>query len=371
MTVDEARAEVMERAEEEARGEAALLARRIEMEARETADRRARDIVVTTIQRTAAAHTAEATASVVPLASDDLKGRIIGREGRNIRALEHLTGVDVIIDDTPQAVTLSGFDAIRREVARVTLEKLLADGRIHPASIEEAYYEAKAEVEEIVQAAGRDACLEAGVHGLDPEVVHALGRLRFRTSYGQNVLHHLLECSHLAGVMAAELGADGRVARRGALLHDIGKALDQDAQGSHALAGAAFCRQHGESEAVCHAIAAHHEEVEPATVEAVIVQASDAISAARPGARGEALEAYLQRLHALEEIATSKPGVERCYAVQAGREIRVIVRPGEVDDAEAARLSQEIARQIERDLEYPGSIRVTVIRESRSTDLAR
>jgi ribonucrease Y len=371
LTADEARQIVIQRAEEEARGEAAALSRRIEMEARETAERQARQIVVTTIQRTAARHTADATVSVVALASDDLKGRIIGREGRNIRALEHLTGVDVIIDETPQAVALSAFDPVRREVARVTLERLLADGRIHPASIEDAYYEAKAEIEDVIAAAGRDACLEAGVHGLDPELMRLLGRLRFRTSYGQNVLHHLLECSHVAALMAAELGADARLARRAALLHDIGKALDQEAGGSHALAGAEICRRHGEDPEVCHAVAAHHNEVAPATLEAVIVQAADAVSASRPGARGEALESYLRRMHALEDLASAKPGVERCYAVQAGREIRVIVRPAEVDDDGAQRLSREIAREIERELDYPGMVKVTVIRESRATDVAR
>jgi len=371
LTGEDARREVLARAEEEARAEAELLARRLEAEARQGAEGRARDIVVTAIQRTAASHAGESTVTVVSLASDDLKGRIIGREGRNIRALEHLTGVDLIIDDTPQTVVLSSFDGVRREVARVTLEHLLADGRIHPTSIEEAYYGAKAEVGEVIERIGRDAAVEGGVPGLDAEIVRMLGRLRFRTSYGQNVLQHLLECGHLAALMAAELGADERVARRAALLHDIGKAMDQDAEGSHALAGAEFCRRHGESEAICHAIAAHHNEVAPATVEAVLVQAADAISAGRPGARGEALEAYLRRMHALEEIAAARPGVDRVYAVQAGREVRVIVRPTDVDDAGSARLSSEIARQIERELDYPGTIRVTVIRESRATDVAR
>jgi ribonuclease Y len=371
LTAEEARREVLGQAEEEARAAAELLARRMEAEARQTAEARARDIVVTAIQRTAASHAGESTVTVVALASDDLKGRIIGREGRNIRALEHLTGVDLIIDDTPQTVVLSSFDGVRREVARVTLEHLLADGRIHPTSIEEAYYEAKAKVADVIERIGRDAAVEGGVPGLDAEIVRMLGRLRFRTSYGQNVLQHLLECTHLAALMAAELGADERVASRAALLHDLGKAMDQEAEASHALAGAEFCRRHGESEAVCHAIAAHHNEVAPVTVEAVLVQAADAISAARPGARGEALEAYLRRMHALEEIAAAKPGVDRVYAVQAGREVRVIVRPADVDDAASARLSSEIARQIERELDYPGTVRVTVIRESRAIDVAR
>jgi ribonuclease Y len=371
MTAADARREVLALAEEAAQGEAAGIARRIEGEARQEAERRAREIVVTAIQRTAAAHASETTVSVVSLASDDLKGRIIGREGRNIRAFEHLTGVDVIIDETPQAVVLSSFDSIRREVAKATLAKLLADGRIHPSRIEEAYYEAKAEVEDMIVTAGQDACYEAKVHGLHPEIVTMLGRLRFRTSYSQNVLQHVLECSHLAATMAAELGANERIARRAALLHDIGKAMDQEMEGSHALVGARFCLDRGEVEDVCHAIAAHHNEVEPHSVEAFLVQAADAISAARPGARGEQLESYLIRLRALEEIATAKPGVERCYAVQAGREVRVIVRPVDVSDAEAERLSREIAREIERELEYPGSIKVTVIRESRATDYAR
>jgi ribonuclease Y len=371
MTAADARREVLALAEEAAQGEAASIARRIEGEARQEADRRAREVVVTAIQRTAAAHASESTVSVVSLASDDLKGRIIGREGRNIRAFEHLTGVDVIIDETPQAVVLSSFDTIRREIAKATLEKLLADGRIHPSRIEEAYYEAKAQVEDMIVAAGQEACYEAKVHGLHQEVVTMLGRLRFRTSYSQNVLQHVLECSHLAATMAAELGANERIARRAALLHDIGKAMDQEMEGSHALVGARFCLDRGESEEVCNAIAAHHNEVEPQGVEALLVQAADAISAARPGARGEQLESYLTRLRALEQIALSRPGVERCYAVQAGREVRVIVRPVEVSDAEAERLSKEIAREIERQLEYPGSIRVTVIRESRATDYAR
>ncbi|MDX6645740.1 MAG: ribonucrease [Miltoncostaeaceae bacterium] len=371
MTAADARKAVLARAEEEAQAEAANIVRRIEGEARQEAERRAREVVVTAIQRTAAAHASESTVSVLSLASDDLKGRIIGREGRNIRALEHLTGVDVIIDETPQAVVLSSFDSVRREIARATLEKLLADGRIHPSRIEEAYYEAKAQVEEMIVKAGEEACYEAKVHALHPEIVAVLGRLRFRTSYSQNVLKHVLECSHLAATMAAELGANERVARRAALLHDLGKALDQEMEGSHALVGARYCRDRGESEEVCHAIAAHHNEVEPHSVEAMLVQAADAISAARPGARGEQLESYLTRLRALEEIATSKPGVERCFAVQAGREVRVIVRPVEVSDAEAERLSAEIARDIEREVEYPGSIKVTVIRESRATHFAR
>jgi ribonuclease Y len=330
-----------------------------------------RNIISIGIQRTAASHAAETTVSMVELPSDDMKGRIIGREGRNIRALEQLTGVDVIIDDTPQAVVLSGFDGVRREIARLTLTRLVADGRIHPARIEEAYYQAKVEIEEEIVRAGEQASFEADVPGLHPELIKLLGRLRYRTSYGQNVLRHSLECTHIAAIMAAELGASQKTARRAALLHDIGKAVSHEVEGSHAVIGAQLARKYRESNAVAHAVEAHHFEVEPQTVEAVLVQAADAISASRPGARGESMEHYAKRLAALEEIATSKHGVERCYAMQAGREVRVIVKPSEIDDDAATLLSHAIAREIEETLEYPGQIKVTVIRESRSTDFAK
>ena len=371
MTRDEARAQILTRVEETTRHDAAQLARRIEEEAKQDGERRARAIVATAIQRTASGYAAATTVSTVTLPSDDIKGRIIGREGRNIRALEATTGVDIIIDDTPGAVALSAFDGVRREIARITLEKLVADGRIHPARIEETYYQAKEEIEERIREAGEQASFEANVPGLDPELIAILGRLNYRTSYGQNVLKHSLECAHLAAIMAVELGADERVARRAALLHDIGKAVTHEVEGPHAMISGQFCRKHGESEAVAHAVEAHHYDVEPETVEAVIVIAADAISAARPGARGESLEQYVKRLEALEEIATRRKGVERCYAMQAGRDVRVIVKPGEVDDALAAQMAREIAAEIEDSLEYPGQIKVTVIRESRASELAR
>jgi ribonuclease Y len=300
-----------------------------------------------------------------------MKGRIIGREGRNIRALENLTGVDFIIDDTPGAVVLSGFDGVRREIARMTLEKLLQDGRIHPARIEETYYQAKSELDEHIVRMGEQSVFEAGVQGLHAELVKLLGRLRFRTSYGQNVLSHSVEVSHLAGMMADELGASARTARRAALLHDIGKAVTHEMEGPHALVGGELARKYGEPEAVAHAMEAHHNEVEPQTIEAVIVQAADALSGARPGARGESLEQYVKRLRDLEQIAMRHNGVEKVYAMQAGREIRVMVAPGAVDDDAATMLSHDIAREIEKELEYPGQIKVTVIRESRATEYAR
>lgn len=370
LTADEARAQVLADAEERARHEGALLARRIEEEARQDADRRAREIVATSIQRTASSHAGATTVTTVALASDDLKGRIIGREGRNIRAFETITGVDVIIDDTPGVVALSSFDGVRRETARLTLERLVADGRIHPARIEESFYAAKADVEEQIVAAGEQASFEANVAGLDPELLTVLGRLNYRTSYGQNVLRHSLECAHLAAIMAVELGADERVARRAALLHDIGKAVTHEVEGPHAVISADLCRKHGEADAVVHAVEAHHYDVEPNSVEAVLVIAADAISASRPGARGESLEQYVKRLEALEEIATRREGVERCFAMQAGRDVRVIVKPDEVDDTTAALLAREIAREIEDSLEYPGQIKVTVIRESRTSEIA-
>jgi ribonuclease Y len=371
LTAQEARDQVIERSKDLVRHELAREVRQMEEEARGDARRRARALVADALQRVAASHTAEATVSVVELASDDLKGRIIGREGRNIRALEHLTGVDFIIDDTPHAVVLSSFDPLRREVARLTLDKLIEDGRIHPARIEEMYYQAKAELDEHIAQAGEQAVFEANCGEFHEELVRILGRLRYRTSYGQNVLKHTLEVVHLGGVMAAELKAGVKTTRRAALLHDIGKAMSHEIDGSHALISAQLARRYGESEGVAHAIEAHHYEVQPQTVEAVLLISADAISASRPGARGESLENYIRRLEALEEIATSKQGVAKAYALQAGREIRVIVEPSEVDDDAAVLLSHEIAREIEDQLEYPGQVKVIVIRESRAVEVAK
>jgi ribonucrease Y len=371
MTVNEAKSHLLERSEELIRHELARRVRQAEEEARAEAKRRARNLVADALQRVAANHASETTVSLIELPSDDMKGRIIGREGRNIRALEHLTGVDVIIDDTPQAVVLSSFDGIRREVAKLTLTKLIEDGRIHPARIEEMYYQSKAEMEEHVRQAGEQAVFEANCGEVHEELVKILGRLRFRTSYGQNVLKHTLEVVHIAGIMAAELEASVKTARRAALLHDLGKALTHEVEGTHALLSAQYARRYGESPAVVHAIEAHHYEVEPQTVEAVLLIAADAISASRPGARGESLEHYIKRLEALEQVAAQHNGVEKVYALQAGREIRVIVRPKEIDDDEAVLLSHEIAREIEDQLEYPGQIKVTVIRESRAIEYAK
>jgi ribonuclease Y len=371
MTVNEAKAHLLERSEELVRHELARRVRQAEEEARAEAKRRARNLVADALQRVAANHASETTVSLIELPSDDMKGRIIGREGRNIRALEHLTGVDVIIDDTPQAVVLSSFDGIRREVAKLTLGKLIEDGRIHPARIEEMYYQSKAEIEEHIRQAGEQAVFEANCGDFHEELVKILGRLRYRTSYGQNVLKHTLEVVHLAGIMAAELEASVKTARRAALLHDLGKALTHEVEGSHALLSAQYARRYGESPAVVHAIEAHHYEIEPQTVEAVLLIAADAISAARPGARGESLEHYIKRLESLEEVAARHKGVEKVYALQAGREIRVIVKPKEIDDDAAVLLSHEIAREIEDELEYPGQIKVTVIRESRAVEFAK
>jgi ribonuclease Y len=371
LTVVEAKQALLERSEDLIRHELARSVRQLEEEARTDARRRARALVADALQRVAASHTAETTVSVVELASDDMKGRIIGREGRNIRSLEHLTGVDFIIDDTPHAVVLSSFDGLRREVAKLTLEKLIEDGRIHPARIEEMYYQSKAELEEHVRQAGEQAVFEANCGEFHEELVKVLGRLRYRTSYGQNVLRHTLEVVHLAGLMAAELGASVKTARRAALLHDIGKAMTHEVEGSHALVSAQLARRYGEAEGVVHAIESHHYEVQPQTVEAVLLISADAISASRPGARGESLENYIKRLEALEEIATSKRGVAKAYALQAGREIRVMVEPSEVDDDGAALLSFEIARAIEDQLEYPGQVKVIVIRESRAVEVAK
>jgi ribonucrease Y len=371
LSAGQAKQALLKAVEEQARHDAVRVVRQVEEETKRDAERRVRSILSVAMQRLAASHAAETTVSVVQLPSDDMKGRIIGREGRNIRALENLTGVDFIIDDTPNAVVLSAFDGVRREVARMTLEKLLLDGRIHPARIEEIYYQSKSELESHIVELGEAAVFEAGVQGLDSELTRILGRLRFRTSYGQNVLAHSVECAQLAAMMAHELGASPKTARRAALLHDIGKAVSHEIEGPHALVGGDLARRHGEPEAVAHAMEAHHNEVEPQTVEAVIVQAADALSGARPGARGESLEQYVKRLRELEQLATSHEGVDKVYAMQAGREIRVIVAPETIDDDAAVALSRAIARQIEARLEYPGQIKVTVIRESRAVDFAK
>ena len=371
MSAAQARKTLLEEVQEQAHQDRARLLRQIEEETKRTAERKVRNILSVAMQRLAASHAAETTVSVVQLPSDDMKGRIIGREGRNIRALENLTGVDFIIDDTPNAVVLSSFDGVRREVARITLERLLQDGRIHPARIEETFYQAKSELDEQLVKAGEQAAFEANVQGLHDEVVKILGRLRFRTSYGQNVLAHSVECAQLASVMAHELGASPRTARRAALLHDIGKAVTHEIEGPHALVGGDLARRHGEEEAVAHAMEAHHNEVEPQTVEAVIVQSADALSGARPGARGESLESYVKRLRELERLAMRHTGVDKVYAMQAGREIRVMVAPTEIDDDAALILSRDIAREIEHELEYPGQIKVTVIRESRAVEYAK
>ncbi len=371
LSAGQAKQALLKEIEDQARHDSVKIVRAVEEETKRDAERRVRSILSVAMQRLAASHAAETTVSVVQLPSDDMKGRIIGREGRNIRALENLTGVDFIIDDTPNAVVLSAFDGVRREVARMTLEKLLQDGRIHPARIEETYYQAKSELESHITELGEKAVFEADVQGLDPELTKLLGRLRFRTSYGQNVLAHSVECAQLAAIMAHELGASAKTARRAALLHDIGKAVSHEIEGPHALVGGDLARRHGEPEAVAHAMEAHHNEVEPQTVEAVIVQAADALSGARPGARGESLEQYVKRLRDLEQIATRHNGVDKVYAMQAGREIRVIVAPDAIDDDDAMMLSRAIARDIEKELEYPGQIKVTVIRESRAVDYAK
>ncbi|MBX6355138.1 MAG: ribonuclease Y [Micromonosporaceae bacterium] len=371
LTAEAAKAELIEAIENQAKREAVLLVRDIENEARSTAEQRARHIVVEAIQRVASEQTAESVVSVLHLPTDEMKGRIIGREGRNIRAFESVTGVNLIIDDTPEAVLLSCFDPVRREIGRLTLEKLVLDGRIHPHRIEEVFETAKDEVERLCQRAAEDALVEVGITEIHPELVTLLGRLRYRTSYGQNVLKHLVETAHIAGIMAAELGLDPAIIKRSAFLHDIGKALTHEVEGSHALIGADLARKYGEPEEVVHAIEAHHNEVPPQTIEAVLTQASDACSGGRPGARRESLEAYVKRLERIEEIAASKPGVEKVFAMQAGREIRVMVRPEDVDDIAAAVLARDVAKQIEEELTYPGQIRVTVVRESRVTEIAR
>ncbi|MGH8960621.1 MAG: ribonuclease Y [Jatrophihabitantaceae bacterium] len=366
----QAKAELLTGVEVAARRDAAVLVRTIENEARSEGTERARAIVVEAVQRVASEQTSESVVSVLHLPADEMKGRIIGREGRNIRAFESVTGVNVIIDDTPEAVLLSCFDPVRREVGRLTLDKLVLDGRIHPHRIEEAYEQSRAEVDELCLRAARDALADVGVNDLDERLLPTLGRLKYRTSYGQNVLGHLIETAHIAGVMAAELGIEPTLVRRCAFLHDIGKALTHEVEGSHAIIGAELLRRYGESEAVTHAVEAHHNEVQPRTIEAVLTQASDTCSAARPGARRESLENYVKRLARIEEIASAKEGVERVFAMQAGREVRVMVQPAEVDDLAAQVIAREIAKQIEDELTYPGQIRVTVVRESRSTEIA-
>ena len=371
LSAEEARSQLLAAVEGNTRSEAAQLIRRIENEARDEGDRRARDILALAIQRCAAEHTAEVTVSVVPLPNDEMKGRIIGREGRNIRSLEALTGVDLIVDDTPEAVTISSFDPIRREVARIALEKLMVDGRIHPGRIEEVVERAQRDLEERVREDGEQAAYEAGVHGLHPEEIKVLGRLRYRFSYGQNLMRHSIEVSLLSGLLADHLGADPKLARRAGLLHDIGKALTHEVEGSHVTIGADLCRRYHEPPEVLNAIMYHHGEEEATCLEAVLVAAADAISASRPGARKESVEMYIKRLQNLEELATSFPGVEKAFAIQAGREIRVIVRPTEIDDVGASALARDIARKIEQDLEFPGQIKVTVLRETRVIEYAR
>jgi ribonuclease Y len=371
LTAEQAREQLLRQVFEEAKSDAVALVKKIESAAREEAERKAREIVALAVQRVAADHTAEVTVSVVPLPNEEMKGRVIGREGRNIRALESLTGVDVIIDDTPEAVTLSSFDPVRREVARLALEKLIADGRIHPARIEEMVEKAQRELEQRIREEGERAAFEAGVHGLHPEEIKLLGRLKFRHSYGQNLLQHSVEVALLAGLLATYLDADPVLARRAGLLHDIGKALTHEVDGTHSTIGVDVCRRYHESPDVINAIEYHHGDAEPTRVESILVAAADAISASRPGARKETVEMYIKRLENLERLATSFPGVEKAYAIQAGREIRVLVKPQEVDDLSAAALARDLARKIESDLEYPGQIKVTVLRETRAIEYAR
>ncbi len=371
LTADQAKAELVAGIENQAKREAALIVRDIEGEARREGGKRARKIVTLAIQRVASEQTSESVVSVLHLPGDEMKGRIIGREGRNIRAFESVTGVNLIIDDTPEAVLLSCFDPVRREVGRLTLERLVLDGRIHPQRIEEAYERSKADIEALCVRAGEDALVDVGITDMHPELTNLLGRLRYRTSYGQNVLKHLIESAHIAGMMGSEIGLDPVLMKRCTLLHDIGKALTHEVQGSHALIGAEIARKYGEPDDVVHAIEAHHNEVEVRTVEAVLTQAADAISGSRPGARRESLEAYVKRLERLEHIAMAQDGVEKVFAMQAGREIRVMVKPGDVDDIQAQVIARDVAKQVEDELTYPGQIRVTVIRESRAIEFAR
>ncbi|MGD0556183.1 MAG: ribonuclease Y [Streptosporangiaceae bacterium] len=371
LSAKQAKTELIDSLENQAKREAALTIRTLENEARTEADRRAREIVSTAIQRVAVEQTSESVVSVMHLPAEEMKGRIIGREGRNIRAFESVTGVNLIIDDTPEAVLLSCFDPVRREVARLTLERLIADGRIHPQRIEDAYEAGRVEIEQLCRKSGEDAVTELGITDMHPELIELLGRLRYRTSYGQNVLRHLLEAAHIAGMMASELRMDPVLLKRCTVLHDIGKALTHEVEGSHALIGADLARKYGEPEDVVHAIEAHHNEVEMRTVEAVLTQAADAISGGRPGARRESLEMYVKRLERLEQIATNHEGVEKVFAMQAGREIRVMVKPDSIDDIQAQVVARDIAKQVEEELTYPGQIRVTVVRESRATEFAR
>jgi ribonuclease Y len=371
MTLDEARQQVLALAEQEARNDIVRVIRQVEAEARDEADNRARDIIALAVQRLASEHVSEIAVSVVPLPSDEMKGRIIGRNGRNIRAFELATGVDVVVDDTPEAVTISSFDPVRREVAKRAMAKLVTDGRIHPARIEKLIEDAKVEVENTIREEGERAAYETGVHGLHPEIIKLLGRLKFRTSYGQNQHAHAIETAHIAGMIAAELGANVDIAKMGGLLHDLGKALDHEIEGTHAAIGADYAKRYGVNAKVVNTIASHHHEVEQECVEAYIVEAADAISGARPGARRESIETYIKRVKTLEEIANGFDGVEQSYALQAGREVRIIVRPETIDDLAALRLARDIARQIEETMQYPGQIKVHVIRETRAVDYAK
>ena len=370
-SIEQAREIILQKVEKEARSDAALLYKDIENKAKEDAEKKAKEIITGAIQRCAADHVAESTVSVVPLPNDEMKGRIIGREGRNIRAIETLTGIDLIIDDTPEAVILSGFDPVRREIARLSLEKLIVDGRIHPARIEEMVQKSEKEVNAIIKEEGEQATFEVGIHNLHPELIKLLGRLKYRTSYGQNVLKHSVEVAHLAGLMAGELGLDVTLAKRAGLLHDIGKALDHEREGTHVDIGIEVLRKYKESEAVINGMAAHHGDYEPKSIEAVLIAAADALSAARPGARRETLESYIKRLQKLEEIANTTEGVERSFAIQAGREIRIIAKPDEVGDDAIALLARDISKKIESELEYPGQIKVNVVRETRAVDYAK
>ncbi len=370
-TVEEAKNILLSNIEKEIRYEASVMIKDIESKAKEEADKKAKEIITGAIQRCAADHVAESTVSVVPLPNDEMKGRIIGREGRNIRAIETLTGIDLIIDDTPEAVILSGFDPVRREIARLSLEKLIVDGRIHPARIEEMVEKAEKEVNNIIKEEGEQATFEVGIHNLHPELIKLLGRLKYRTSYGQNVLKHSIEVAHLAGLMAGELGLDIKSAKRAGLLHDIGKSIDHEVEGTHVDIGIDLLRKYKESETIINGMAAHHGDYEPKSMEAVLIAAADALSAARPGARRETLETYIKRLQKLEEIANTTPGVERSFAIQAGREIRIIARPDEMNDEEIVFLAREISKKIESELEYPGQIKVNVIRETRAIEYAK